>query len=116
MPRTKKVKSEAKQMAMTNNAAIQAWRTAAKEMGFLQAGKFVPIPAKHTPEYAQIKQRQLAILAAAAKSPPVARVEPPELPQMKATIVPPAATEPSPNPYLAPIRAAAADYGNFVSV
>jgi hypothetical protein len=64
MPRQKKQKSEAKQSAITNNGAIQCWRDAAKELGYLQSGKFVAIPKQGTPEHSKIKERQAELMKA----------------------------------------------------
>ncbi len=62
MPRTKRVKSSAKQGAIMANSALSAWRTAAKEMGYLQKGAFKPIPAKGSTEYMRIKARQAELM------------------------------------------------------
>lgn len=77
MPRQKKAKSEAKQSAMNNNTAIQAWREAAKQLGYLQQGKFLAIPARGTPEHLKIKERQMEIMKEKSKTEPESKT--PEL-------------------------------------
>jgi hypothetical protein len=62
MPRAKKIKSVAKQNALKHNAAIVAWRQAAKQLGYLVAGSFRPIPFRGTPEHEEIKKLQKTIV------------------------------------------------------
>lgn len=70
MPRTKKPKNEKKQNAMSQNTAIQAWREAAKALGYLSPGKFAAIPLKGTPEHAAIKAKQQEIISSGKPTPP----------------------------------------------
>lgn len=62
MPRPRRVKSQAKVGAMKSNLAITAWRTAARELGYLTKGAFKPIPPKGSPEHTAIKERQAIVL------------------------------------------------------
>jgi hypothetical protein len=93
MPRTKRTKSANKQRAISENTAINAWRVAAKELGYLTKGVFRPIPPKGSPEYNAIKKRQAEITAQQKPAPAQAA---PAVPAQPAVAAAPVETQPKP--------------------